>query len=648
MLISEQRKDISHIFTEERTCFCNTKKGVPIKKTHVIEIPVKNLIVLENEYGYFEIKNNYTNKVKVSKIMDELEKYDIDKDFYYHEGKDCTDINISSFFYINDKPAFELYIPKNKLSSESTVYLILDKELKEFKSFGNNTIVSGTLRVELLKYHCPYCNASSSFFSFIDTNATIDRVDLFDDENKIAMSFLKRVFTIKSTSKDVKEIRAGEDRVVDKRYFLSYKDKLVFNKKTMQIYLITYLRKSGSTYKIKSNPTKIKNITFKKIDRIMLKYPESIIFFLAVKNFMLDNYRQEIEYICNDLQLDSYAKESCLKKDICKIENNNILYHFNRRDKISNKFIFLRSSATTFFNNVFKNLYFKKFFNTNNTKLAIMLHYLYQVNYNYGYKLKNLSDKEKFKKLKLSRKDVAEYNYKNGIPVYFYIISKIKDTNMAKRLLKLNINTDTCYDNLKVFLKDFCKNRKEKNIVTNLEKTSERYLIDAAFMYKEVKKSIDFKIDEKLSVKQIHDKLSREHNRLEHPNQKIPENEFLNKVFENSEFNGIKYIPAKETYQLVDTGYMMDICVGSYSNKAVNESCYIIIGYKEDIPVTCIELNRAGYGDNEYYYVNQVKKYDNEYAENDEQEYLCNLFEKNKISFSDCSDIEKSLRKKVV
>ena len=84
----------------------------------------------------------------------------------------------------------------------------------------------------------------------------------------------------------------------------------------------------------------------------------------------------------------------------------------------------------------------------------------------------------------------------------------------------------------------------------------------------------------------------------------------------------------KSTVELVEIGTLMNICVGSYGERAAAKKCFIVAGYKDGVPVTCIELNRDG----DSFRVDQVKKKHNRLPDIDEALALRELFISNHVN----------------
>lgn len=206
--------------------------------------------------------------------------------------------------------------------------------------------------------------------------------------------------------------------------------------------------------------------------------------------------------------------------------------------------------------------------------------------------------------------------------------SDLLDANNVSRILNLKdkyINFDSHGIAItKGFVKKYIKANSEKKIVNYLILDNGNYLSDSARMYSDLRKDKKFKelINLKGSVKEVHDKLSKLHEKIEIESENIKYLKETEKKFKDMEFEGIKYRLAKDTMELVRVGQKMGICVGSYANEALGGKCIILLGYKDEEPVTCIELRRI----DKKYHVYQVKGKYNYKKDLAERSYLIDTF----------------------
>lgn len=115
----------------------------------------------------------------------------------------------------------------------------------------------------------------------------------------------------------------------------------------------------------------------------------------------------------------------------------------------------------------------------------------------------------------------------------------------------------------------------------------------------------EYKINFKLSFKELHDKLAKDYNKLQHENAVIEYDEVNHELEGN--YGELTFNLAKDTYELIDVGTEMGICVGGYGHRAADKQLNILIARDaETKPVICIEI------DEDYYKVKQTKlKYNN-------------------------------------
>lgn len=88
----------------------------------------------------------------------------------------------------------------------------------------------------------------------------------------------------------------------------------------------------------------------------------------------------------------------------------------------------------------------------------------------------------------------------------------------------------------------------------------------------------------------MHNRLSRDYNKIKHKNKLIPYDKKLMKL--NCDINEYHFRLAPDTYSLVNCGECMGICVGSYGNQAYSGSSIIVFLFKNDKYVSCIELSK--------------------------------------------------------
>ncbi|MEK5209428.1 PcfJ domain-containing protein [Psychrobacillus sp. FSL H8-0510] len=91
------------------------------------------------------------------------------------------------------------------------------------------------------------------------------------------------------------------------------------------------------------------------------------------------------------------------------------------------------------------------------------------------------------------------------------------------------------------------------------------------------------------NLKSVHDGLSQARNMINRANKIIPyRKEEINQLSYSGQT--IQFRPAIDTHELLHVGKAMHICVGSYDRMALEKSLAIVIGFKDEEPVLCIEL----------------------------------------------------------
>ena len=105
--------------------------------------------------------------------------------------------------------------------------------------------------------------------------------------------------------------------------------------------------------------------------------------------------------------------------------------------------------------------------------------------------------------------------------------------------------------------------------------------------------------DYTISLKELHDVFSSDLGKISEQNRTIPyeekiiNNETLNNVSEIIEEECITLKAAKDTYELIDVGTQMNICVGRYGDRAVDKDCNIfVVRDSKEKPIVCIELSK--------------------------------------------------------
>jgi hypothetical protein len=178
------------------------------------------------------------------------------------------------------------------------------------------------------------------------------------------------------------------------------------------------------------------------------------------------------------------------------------------------------------------------------------------------------------------------------------------------------------------------------NNFCNRAKTAEKYIVtDTLYLAAKVlRRKEDYKFNFKCSLKELHDKLSLDYNKLKHENVAIKYPESVMAL--EGQYGELNFNLAKDTYELIEVGTTMGICVGGYGDRAVSKSLNIVVARDKDSnPIICIEMDKF------YFNVNQTKlKYNNSIKE-DTIEYsaIKEWAEKHNLKF-DTYDIPDELK----
>ncbi len=179
----------------------------------------------------------------------------------------------------------------------------------------------------------------------------------------------------------------------------------------------------------------------------------------------------------------------------------------------------------------------------------------------------------------------------------FYFMSLFKDVNNLRKLIEWGHSHDNNLIRLdskstRKFIQILIKKNKSETIVTNkiIKCKNGGVIADTARMYSSIISQIPkYQLDYTQSIQEMHDKLILDFNKLTH-NNVVLKYEDHEKMLE-SNINGYEFRLPKDTLELVNTGSIMSICVGSYAYSVIRKSSFIVLGYKKDIPVICIELD---------------------------------------------------------
>jgi hypothetical protein len=189
----------------------------------------------------------------------------------------------------------------------------------------------------------------------------------------------------------------------------------------------------------------------------------------------------------------------------------------------------------------------------------------------------------------------------------------------------------------KVFVKrlikyahDLALNSKEPRIVFS---DFMHNMVDIGRMIERIKNKLpDYKFSFNGSILDFHDLLAKEYARLKHENFTISYSEkekLLEKKDEKYEF-----LLPKSTHDLIDIGNVLDICVGSYDNKALAKQSIIVNMLKDKTSVACIEIENNR--------IIQAKTKRNGFPDGEIRKKILDWAKKNNLETKNCYDLNKA------
>lgn len=209
-----------------------------------------------------------------------------------------------------------------------------------------------------------------------------------------------------------------------------------------------------------------------------------------------------------------------------------------------------------------------------------------------------------------------------------------EDMEISTRyLIEYNNNEKYCQEYIVKFIKKLIKVKGEigaRKFLSSSESDLE-YLRDTASMFvifdeRKMFKNTYMKGD----LRKVHDELSKDYRKVKEKNLKINYKPDFYKLEDT--IDGFEFKLMKNTYEMIDVGQEMHICVGSYGNSAVAGRCVILTMSKGNKHVGCIELSSDGKR------LVQAKACFNNLLQEKKAEVLKQWIEKNKINTSSCYD----------
>ena len=219
---------------------------------------------------------------------------------------------------------------------------------------------------------------------------------------------------------------------------------------------------------------------------------------------------------------------------------------------------------------------------------------------------------------------------------WFYMIKKLpfKNYDIQFNIIE-NYNEilqEICFSKeIIFFLKDLIKNKGETyayNCVFSSEKAIYMFLKDTSSMYIKLydKEQVNFKG----SLKDMHDNFSLLCQKQKNNN--ITFNYSKNNKKLEDTINEIDFFLPANSDCLIDVGYKMHICVGSYSSRVYTKNCIIILMLKQKKYIGCLELSSTGKK------LLQAKGPCNQIIDQEAAIILDNYLKKHNINFSNCYD----------
>lgn len=576
-----------------------------------------NTIVLQEHknvpiYTYtHNFKDNTYKYYKDNKILNNIEKINLSDE----------DIDIKNkIFKLKKDNIYYLKISNFKIPNKDIILDIIITIDKKFDNIFYNIYINKETKENLLKIlYIEYNDKSIKIINekkLIVKNINFEITFLYDKENKKIINDFKNIdidYIKKCTGKyiynNTDNIKYTTLNKIVKNihkvpYCIYTKDMIIFNKKTLRLYYIKNKYYAGSQILRNILKQSIHDITFR-LDNVSKNQYD---FYDIIKDYLKDYFKEEYDYTKQDL-INRYPKIQIDKFDI---------------------------------GTLLSILFIKKELNIKNTYLANFIYRFIRYRSKIFSKLKNKTEKEILSYLKINKNiimmdDILFYKYYELFDFFENTNDVIQFLNTINKEQYVYHITNKYIDKKRNnFLYQYYKHNSKKRFFNQIYKNM-HIITDCCNLYAQNKNYDNkYNIDYKNNINYIHDIMSKDNLRFKANNKakRISQDKKLKEIFKNVEFNGLKYIPAKNTKELILAGSIMNICVASYAELALKKQCYIILGYdKNNIPKTCIELRKNI--SNEFSVI-QVKKEHNSFAEKEENDFLYNFFIDNNITIDTC------------
>lgn len=411
-----------------------------------------------------------------------------------------------------------------------------------------------------MKEQCPYCGQNFNLRTcdtVKDHNTYVSRIRISEDGDKISLAITQKTVLINPLS----------GCFICKNFGYRY----VFNCRTGQAYALPY----WCNGKKKQASEHIQCITYSSFIRCLVEVPYKAVKELARQIFIKQNYPEKLkDYMAAIRRKDIHYKIGflalCNRFPMLTVKECTDLFAFS-------------DAFCCGINKVFSKI------------KPDCPREMFISNLNIGLK--------KCKTVKkLLSKDISTVYF---MDLFFKL--GCEDTNLLENFVgKFDMNkyydmifsTDSYGDyrlsTIKKMTKELIKLKGEPWVVAQLIKYSALIYLDAVMMFKRLKdRGVLTQHALRGCIQEIHDRLSTDINKLRYANVILDYPDEMKNRY-NRTVNGLDFVLARETDELIRVGQRMGICVGGYYDKVADHITTIVVAYKDDLPVICIEITRNG------------------------------------------------------
>ena len=243
-------------------------------------------------------------------------------------------------------------------------------------------------------------------------------------------------------------------------------------------------------------------------------------------------------------------------------------------DENSLKMLLKKTKAITLYRNIKHDM--------NNLGKSPIKEILNKYNIKYKKKLNILMSHRRYIFIYIFFEKKIKFKYDNIIKLLnFFIKTKASEYN----LLDISFFLYTIKNQ-----KNFNENNFVKKIITCKIKYPYGMIQDMIISYNAIKKyNKNYEISFRGSLEDIHDKISEDYREIKYKNIELEYEDDMLKL--NDTINEYTFTLAKDTKELSTIGKEMRICVGSYRERALSKSCYIVdVKDKNNKYKACIEI----------------------------------------------------------